>query len=159
MKILEFNIPKLGWFQFRAITRENDSANICVCIFLLYCFLLYLSSIFKFCQNTVELMNYYVVQVAQHTEEKSISLKGKQSCCLHQGHFAFPQVCRLKLQFNLYLSNEKNNESLPWRNDVRIYNIIMHIKIALYFQGKKFNLNTTNYFHILYWIVSVSVVI
>lgn len=157
MKILEFNIPKLGWFQFRAITRENDSANICVCIFLLYCFLLYLSSIFKFCQNTVELMNYYVVQVAEHTEEKSISLKGKQSCCLHQGHFAFPQVCRLKLQFNLYLSNEKNNESLPWRNDVN--NIIMHIKIALYFQGKKCNLNTTNYFHILYWLVSVSVVI
>ena len=49
MNILEFNIPKVGWFQFRAITRENDSANICVCIFLLYCFLLYLPSIFEIC--------------------------------------------------------------------------------------------------------------
>lgn len=58
----------------------------------------------------------------------------------------FPQESHWKPQFNLPLSNEKNNESLPWRSKDRIYNIILHVKIALCIKQKECKLNTADYF-------------
>lgn len=128
----------------------------CVFMSLLYYFMLWLLSAPEFWRNTMSSRAHYIfVKWAIMLIKCIFWLKNKKesenSCKSRELNgtisiITFPQESHWKPQFNLPLSNEKNNESLPWRSKDRIYNIILHVKIAPCFKQKECKLNTADYF-------------